>query len=136
MANYEHTIWPAYEQFVQHKGAFAPETIAALYSIFVLERQKKKEKPTRDQGDSSKRFRAVVEQTLWAIPDDGALALAHGEAHMQWAVANMPEQNNDLELFEVYMQDAVATAMSRQKTTLYELSEMRAWLVEQEGEVQ
>ncbi|KAJ4396493.1 hypothetical protein N0V93_000712 [Gnomoniopsis smithogilvyi] len=125
MANFEHTIWPAWEQLVQIKGESAPETIAALYSILVLERQK-----PRNRGDASNRFFRAVEQTLQKIPDDLALALTHREAHIQWAVANMPRQNDSPELIEIYMQDARDTSKSRQQTTLFELSGLRAWFAE------
>lgn len=129
MAEFEHTIWPAWEQLVQLKGESAPETIAALYSVLVLEKQK-----PRNRRNSSNRFLLAIEQTLRTIPDDSALALAHREAHMQWAVANMPRQNDSRELVEVYMRDALETAKSRQQTTLFEVSALRTWIEEGNAE--
>lgn len=125
MVNFEYTIWPVWERLVKFKGESAPETIAALYSILVLERQKPK-----NRGQDSQRFEQAVKQTLRKIPDDASLALAHREAHMQWAMANMPSANDNREVVECYMRDAVETALSRQRTTLYELSALRGWVAE------
>lgn len=123
MMSFEYTIWLGLERLVRDRGESSPETIAALYSILVLERQK-------DKAASSNRFQLAVEQTLAVIPDDWALAIAHREAHMQWAMANMPQQNDSPGLVEAYMRDALETAMSRQQTTLHELSALRTWLAE------
>lgn len=129
MVNFEYTIWPVWEKLVQLKGEPAPETIAALYSILVLERQK-----PRNRGEDSQRFVKAVKQTLMKIPDDAALAFAHREAHMQWAMANMPSANDDGEVVDCYMRDAVETALNRQRTTLHELSALRGWIAEGENE--
>lgn len=125
MIEFEYTIWPAWERLVDLKGESAPESIAALYSILVLERQK-----SRNRGEDSRRFEMAVAQTLRKIPDNAALALIHREAHMQWAAANMPCENDDPELVEAYMRDAMETALSRQRTTLFELSALRGWVAE------
>lgn len=130
MVDFEYTIWPAWERLVELKGESAPEAIAALYSILVLERQK-----PRNRGEDSRKFDLAVEQTLRKIPDDAALALTHREAHMQWAVANLPCANDDPELVESYMRDAMETALSRQRTTLFELSALRGWIAEGRTEV-
>lgn len=129
MVDFEYTIWPAWEGLVELKGESAPEAIAALYSILVLERQK-----PRNREDSRK-FELAVEQTLRKIPDDAALALTHREAHMQWAVANLSCANDDPDLVESYMRDAMETALSRQRTTLFELSALRGWIAEGRTEV-
>lgn len=130
MIGFEYTIWPAWERLVELKGESAPEAIAALYSILVLERQK-----PRNRGEDSRKFELAVEQTLRKIPDDAALALTHGEAHMQWAVANMPCGNDNPDLVESYMRDATETALGRQRTTLFELSALREWIADGRIEV-
>ncbi|KAJ4423632.1 hypothetical protein N0V82_001655 [Gnomoniopsis sp. IMI 355080] len=129
MADLEQTNWAnwaAWEQLVQRKGASAPETLAAsMYSILVLERQK-----PRNRGDSSNRIIMAVKQTLDAIEDDSALARAHKEQHMQWAMANMPRENESPEMIELYMREARETASRREQTTLSEITACRAWFAE------
>ncbi|CAN8101902.1 unnamed protein product [Discula destructiva] len=125
MVAFEHTIWPAWQRLVELQGESSPEAIAALYSILVLERHKQ-----GSQRNPGNQFRLAVEQTLRAVSDDWALSLAHREAYMQFAVANMPREDEGRRLFEVYMRDALETATRRQETTLHELSAMRTWLAE------
>lgn len=129
MANLEQTNranWATWEQLVQLKGASAPGALAAaMYSIVVLERQK-----PRGRGDSSNRIVMAVKQTLDAIEDDSALARAHKEAQMEWAMANMPLENESPELVELYMREARETALRREQTTLSEITACRAWFAE------